>query len=118
MGMIYAGNLEKAARYLVQVLNENDGRVHYAHFYDGSEETALALYTGLGVGEGEGEWMGAEGVMDEAAAAMEAQGFVKRVWLDGEKLADGEPAYEIHLTDGGRMRLAAGEWPTFRNLDL
>ena len=44
MAMIYAGNLEKAARYLVRVLNENGGRVHCAHFYDGSEETALALY--------------------------------------------------------------------------
>lgn len=118
MGMMYAGNLEKASRYLVHVLTEKGGRVHYAHFYDGSEETALALYTGLGVDAEEGEWMGAEGVMDQAAGEMEAQGFVKLVWLPGEKLADDEPAYEIHLTDEGRRRLAAGEWPTFRDLDL
>lgn len=56
--------------------------------------------------------------MDEAAAAMADQGFVEIVWLDGEKLADDEPAYEIVLTEAGRKKLADGKWPKFRDLDL
>ncbi len=118
MGMMYAHHQEKAARYLVKVLEEQGGRVHYGYFYDGTEATALRLYEGMGIDRDQGEWIGAEGVMDEAAVAMKAQGFVEIAWLNGEKLADGEPAYEIVLTDEGRKMLAAGNWPRFRDLDL
>lgn len=116
--MMYAHNQEKAARYLVKVLEEQGGRVHYSHFYDGTDATALRLYEGMGIDRDEGEWICAEHVMDQAAAAMAAQGFVEIAWLDGEELADGEPAYEITLTDEGRKKLAAGQWPRFRDLDL
>lgn len=118
MGMMYADSQEKAARYLVRMLEEKGGKVHYSEFYDGTEETALRLYAGMGIDENEGEWIGAEGVMDEAAAAMEAQGFVKLDWHDGEELADGEPAYSIELTDKGRKDLSVGIFPKFQDLDL
>lgn len=118
MGMPYAEDQEKAAKYLVKTLLEKGGRVPYRFFYDGTEATARSLHAGMGIDKDEAEWMGAEGVMDEAAAAMEAQGFVELVWLDGEKVADGHPAYEIVLTTAGRERIAAGEWPTFRDLDM
>src|SRR5262245_56428859 len=115
---MYAHDQEKAARHPVKVLEEQGGRVHYGHFYDATEATAQRLYGGMGIDRDEGEWIGAEGVMDEAAAAMAAQGFVEIAWLDGEELADGEPAYEIVLTDEGRKKLVAGAWPRFRDLDL
>ncbi len=118
MGMMYAGYQEKAARYLVKMLEEKGGKVHYSEFYDATEETALRLYAGMGIDENEGDWIGAEGVMDEAAAAMEAQGFVRLIWHEGEELADGEPAYSIELTAQGRKNLSAGKFPKFRDLDL
>lgn len=89
MGMMYASNLVRAADHLARVLDASGGRVHYSRFYDGTDQTAQRLYEGMGLDTEEGEWIGAEGVMDEAAASMEAQGFVRLVWLEGEKLADG-----------------------------
>jgi hypothetical protein len=118
MGMMYAHNQEKAAAFLLKVLEEKGGRVDYSYFYDGSEETAQRLYAGMELEDGDGEWIGAEGVMDEAAAEMESQGFVRIVWLEGQKLADDEPAYAIELTEEGRKKIAAGKKPKFRNLDL
>lgn len=118
MGMMYAYNQEKAARYLVKVLEAKGGKVHYSEFYDATEETALRLYAGMGIDEDEGEWICAESVMDVAAAQMEAQGFVSRIWHEGEELDDGEPAYSIELTGEGRKKLSVGKFPKFRNLDL
>lgn len=118
MGMMYANNQERAARHLLRVLEELGGRVHYGHFYDGIDATAHRLYAGMGLDDKDGEWIGAEGVMDQTAAAMEEQGFVRLVWLQGETLADGEPAYAIELTEEGRRKLDAGERPTFRDLCL
>lgn len=118
MGMMYAEDQEKAAKYLVRTLLEKGGRVSFCHFYDGTDDTARSLHDGMGIDENEAEWMCAAAVMDEAAAAMEAQGFVEIVWLDGETLSDGEPAYEIVLTEDGRRKLGTGLWPTFRDLDL
>jgi hypothetical protein len=118
MGMMYAYNQEKAARYLVKVLEERGGKVHYSEFYDRTEASARRLYAGLGIDADEGEWICAEGVMDVAAAEMEAQGFVTRIWHEGEELADGEPAYSIELTAKGRKKLSVGKFPKFRDLDL
>ncbi len=118
MGMMSASSQEKAARYLVKALDEKGGKVHYSEFYDGTEETALRLYAGMGIDEDEGDWIGAEGVMDEAAAEMEAQGYVRLIWHQGEELADGEPAYSIELTGKGCMMLKAGRFPKFRDLWL
>lgn len=118
MGMMSAACQEKAARYLVNVLEEKGGKVHYSEFYDGTVETTRRLNAGMGIDEGEGELAAAASAMDLAAAAMEAQGFVKLISHQGEKLVDGEPAYSIELTDKGRKKLAAGKFPKFRNLCL
>jgi hypothetical protein len=118
MGMMTADSQEMAARYLVKVLAEKGGKVHYSEFYDGSEETACRLYAGMGIDEDEGEWIGAAGVMDVAAAEMEAQGYVTLISHEGEKLADGEPAYSIELTAKGCMKLRASRFPKFRDLWL
>ncbi|MBX9578874.1 MAG: hypothetical protein K2X87_01075 [Gemmataceae bacterium] len=116
--MIYAEYQERAAKYLVRTLLERGGRVPFRQFYDGTDATARSLRDGMELDPDEAEWIGAEVVMDEAAAAMAAQGFVEMVWLDGETLSDGEPAYEIALTEAGRRMFGAGSWPVFRNLDL
>lgn len=118
MGMMCGNDQAKAARYLVKVLEAKGGKVHYSEFYDATDETALRLYAGMGIDKRKGEWIGAAGVMDVAAGVMEAQGFVRLIWHEGEKLADGEPAYSIELTEGGRKKLSAGKFPRFRNLDL
>jgi hypothetical protein len=110
MGMMYAYNQEKAARYLVKVLEAKGGKVHYSEFYDATEETALRLYAGMGIDEDEGEWICAESVMDVATAQMEAQGFVSRIWHEGEELADGEPAYSIELTGRGGRSYRSGSF--------
>ena len=112
MGMMSAGSQEKAARYLVKVLEEKGGKVHYSEFYDGTDETGERLYAGTGIIDG------AEHVMDDVAAEMEAQGFVRLIWHQGEELADGEPAYSIELTGKGCMMLKAGRFPKFRDLWL
>jgi hypothetical protein len=70
LGVMYADNQEKAARYLVKVLEAKGGKVHYSEFYDATDETALRLYAGMGIDEAEGEWIGAEGVMGEVRLAM------------------------------------------------
>ena len=112
MGMMYAYNQEKAARYLVKVLEAKGGKVHYSEFYDGTEETGERLCAGTGIIDG------AEHVMDDVAAEMEAQGYVRLIWHQGEELADGEPAYSIELTGKGCMMLKAGRFPKFRDLWL
>jgi hypothetical protein len=112
MGMMSADSQEKAARYLVKVLEEKGGKVHYSEFYDGTEETGERLCAGTGIIDG------AEHVMDDVAAEMEAQGFVRLIWHQGEELADGEPAYSIELTGKGCLMLKAGRLPKFRDLWL
>lgn len=112
MGMMSAGSQEKAARYLVKVLEKKGGKVHYSEFYDGTEETEERLSAGTGIIDG------AEHVMDDVAAEMEAQGYVRLIWHQGEELADGEPAYSIELTGKGCMMLKAGKFPAFRDLWL
>lgn len=112
MGMMSAHSQEKAARYLVKVLEAKGGKVHYSEFYDGTEKTEEHLCAGTGITDG------AEHVIDDVAAEMEAQGFVRLVWHKDEELADGEPAYSIELTDKGRKKLASGKFPRFRDLWL
>jgi hypothetical protein len=116
MGMMYARHIAKAADHLMQILLA-EARVPYSRFYDGTEETQRKLAEGMGMSPEDAEWYGAEGIMDEAAAALAAQGYVKLTPLD-EKLADDEPAYEIELLARGRAMLAAGKRPVFRDLDL
>src|SRR5262245_20627710 len=118
MPWMYASDQEKAAHFLVKVLEEQGGRVHFGYFYDGTEATALRVYEEMGLDNYQDEWMVATGMVADVAVEMQAQGFVAIIWTDGEKLADGEPAYEIKLTDEGRRRLAAGEWPKFKDLYL
>src|SRR5690349_15330492 len=116
MGMMYAHHIEKAADHLMRLLLA-EARVPYSRFYDGTEETHCRLAEGMGMSPEDAEWYGAEGIMDEAAAALATQGYVKITDLD-EKLADEEPAYEIELLEQGRVMLAAGKRPVFRDLDL
>ena len=112
MGMMSAGSQEKAARYLVKVLEAKGGKVHYSEFYDGTEETGERLCAATGIIDG------AEHVIDDVAAEMEEQGYVRLIWHQGEELADGEPAYSIELTGKGCMMLKAGRFPKFRDLWL
>lgn len=116
MGMMYAHNIEAAANYLLRILTD-ERKVHYSRFYDGSEETACKLVEGMGMSRKDAEWCCPEAIMDEAAATLDAQGYVAINWLS-EVLADGEPAYEIELLENGKEMLAKGMRPVFRHLDL
>jgi hypothetical protein len=116
MGMMYAHNIQKAADYLVRILLE-ETRVPYSRFYDGTEETLRKLAEGMGMSLEDAERYCAVANMDEAAAVLAAEGYVKITYLD-EKLKDGEPAYQIELLDQGRAMLASGKQPVFHDLDL
>jgi hypothetical protein len=113
---MYAGSIAKAASYLLGLLAA-EGRVPYARFCDGTEASRRRLAEGMGLSPEKAEWYGAELVMNVAAAALEAQGYVRITWPD-EKLADEEPAYETELLPEGRAKVAAGERPRFYDLDL
>jgi hypothetical protein len=114
--MMYAHHIEKAANYLLTLLTLV-GRVPFACFYDGTESTRRRLAEYLGMSLEDAEWYGAEAILHEAAAALEAQGYV-RITRPDEKLADEERAYEIELLPVVRAALAAGFRPRFRDLDL
>lgn len=116
MGMMYAKHIEQAADYLIRILLA-EGSVPYSRFYDGTEETALKLAEGMGMSPEDAEWYCAPNIMDEAAATLAAEGYVKLTDLD-EKLADDEPAYTIELLEEGRAMLGDGKRPVFRDLDL
>ncbi len=111
MGYSYAENIRAAGQYLLEILDQN-GSVEYARFYDGSETTAHALYTGMGLTIEEGESYCAEHLIDLAAAQLERQGFVHTEILSS-KLADGEPNYSIQLAPSAQERIASGEQPTY-----
>jgi hypothetical protein len=129
--MWYKDNLEKAAGYLARTLLEKKD-VHYSVFYDGTDETRLRVLVGSGfraedyLDEGEDPSKfnlldidePVEGYIDEAAAVFENEGLVERIWLEGETLSDGEPAYRIKLTASGEEKLGSGHFPKFRNLDM
>lgn len=117
MGAIHKDSLERAARYLIQVLNEHGGRVHFNYFYDATEVPFLKLRRGIGATEEEGYWDCAELVLEVAAAELERQGYLVRIDLD-EELADGLPAYVIELTEPGRQKFASGQWPWFRHVEV
>ena len=80
-------------------------------------ETALKLAEGMGMSSEDAEWYGAPHIMDQAAATLAAEGYVKLTDLQ-EKLSDDEPAYSIELLEEGRAMIRAGKRPVFRDLDL
>ena len=116
MGMMYAHHIKQGAHDLLKVLR-GESSVRYSRFYDATDETRRALCKGMEMSEEDADWYGAEGIMDEAAAALAAQGYVKITRLQ-DLLADGEHDYLIDLTEEERAKLEAGQEPVFRNLDL
>ncbi len=118
MGWVYAPDIKKAADYLLGVLSR-DSEVRYSRFYDGEDETHDGLIKAMGYPE-EGEDFEPdcpELLIDLAAWALKEQGFVETTELEDE-LADGEPDYRIALTEEGARKLAGGQRPVFRDLDL
>lgn len=112
MGWLDATQIEKAGAYLLSVL-QRERRVAYSMFYDGSDERHQRLCEETRLDD----WYGPEGVVDEAAYQLEAMGFVTILKLDAE-LSDGEPDYQIELTDVGRTKLEGGFRPEFGSVDL
>jgi hypothetical protein len=94
MGWVYAGNIEKAVRHLLPIL-ETEKCVRYSRFYDGTDECHEGLNASLGVDD----YDCAELLMDLAAYQLEELGIVRRVDLE-EKLSDGETDYRIELVTG------------------
>lgn len=117
MGVVRKDSLEQAARYLIHVLNEHGGRVHFSYFYDGTKGTLMKLRRGIGATKNRGYWHCAELVLEVAAGVLERHGYLVRIDLD-EELADGTRAFALELTDLGRQKLAAGRWPRFRDVEV
>jgi hypothetical protein len=107
MGYSYACNIERAGTHLLSLL-KIEGTVQYSRFYDGSEETALALAKAMGFDEEEAEWNCPEHLMDLAAGELERAGIVVTGKLP-DKLTDGYTNYFIQLTTEGRKWLEGGE---------
>jgi hypothetical protein len=119
MGWVYAGEIKKAADYLLGDVLVNVIKVRYSWFYDGTNERSEKLVIDMGYPE-----EGCEGVpdcpellLDLAASELERQGFVKLTILD-EKLADDEPDYLIELTEEGIEKMVEGIEPVFRHLEM
>lgn len=113
---MYAHHIKKAANHLLEILLEA-GSVPYSVFYDETDETHRELAQDLGMSLKAFERAGGEALIDQAAASLADQGYVKITLLD-EELPDGERDYEIELLEQGRAMLAAGKKPTFHDLDL
>ncbi len=111
MGYSHAENIRTAGAYLLRLLSE-ETTIEYTRFYDGTDDTRLALYASLGLTEEDGEYYCAEHLIDLAAAQLEAQGFIHTETLSS-KLADGEPNYSIRLAADARGRFASGEEPKY-----
>src|SRR5687767_7963602 len=97
MGYMHAEHVGKAGHYLLAGLNE-EGAIRYSRFYGGSDDAAETLRRACGF---ENEMDAAECTMDVAVGQLEAAGVVKTTHL-ADKLADGEPDYQIELTPEGR----------------
>lgn len=48
MGMAYEHDIRRACNYLLSILAA-EGKVPYARFYDGTDETGNKLLTGMGI---------------------------------------------------------------------
>jgi hypothetical protein len=124
MGMAYKHVIERAGVYLLRVLAA-ENPIPYARFYDGTDATERALLVGMGYGgDVAGDDEDADDRPDSPAAYMDwavgqlaAAGIVATRDTGGE-LADGEPAYEIELTEQGRRFIATGGRFAFRDMEL
>lgn len=75
--------------------------VRYSLFYDGTEDTSQKLAKAIGIADKDRDWYCAEHVIDLAVFELEEQAIVEKKELP-TSLPDGEPDYEIALTEQGR----------------
>ena len=101
MGHLYAHNIEKAAKYLVDVMDAEES-IDYTRFYDGSDETDRKLQEATGLGDN------AIVHMDTAVYILEENGVFEITPLES-LLADGENNFLITWTGGGRELIQSGE---------
>lgn len=101
---MYQDALLNARNHILACLRETP-TIRYSRFYDGTEETENALRKIVGLDDDSDE---AEIFMDDAADQLKQAGFVELKDLEIE-LVDGNPDYEIILTEVGRQMLAQKE---------
>lgn len=113
MGYSNANEIQKAARYLLELLKV-EGSVRYSRFYDGEDEAQETLLRGMGYGaalDGTAEDDHVpecpEHLMDLAVAQLERQLVVKTTGLE-DLLADDNNDFLIELTEEGRSHLELG----------
>jgi hypothetical protein len=109
VGYSYAHDIEKAGLFLLGLL-WREGSVRYSRFFDGSDETQAELLQGMGFAKEGEDYLPEcpEHLMDLATGQLSKAGIVKITWLS-EKLADGEPDYQIELTEKGRLFVESDE---------
>lgn len=97
MGYAPAHLIERAAKYLLSLLHEQDQLQYSKAIYDGSDEKHEELMRALGL---ENDQYSAEGLVDLAASQLEEQGILKCETLES-RLADGENDFLIKWAEGG-----------------
>jgi hypothetical protein len=107
MGYTSAARIESGAKHLLSLLSQ-ESPIRYGRFYDGLEETSRKLADAIGLEEDLRSWYSAEHIIDLAVYELSEQGIVQIKQLT-EKLADGEPDYEISLTASGKNAYAKKE---------
>lgn len=108
--------LNQAGAYLLSVLKQ-ETPIRYSRFYDGTDATRHKLIAGVGIDERDADWYSVEAIIDDAVVLFEHIGVVERRLLE-ERLADGEPDYEIALTDKGRQFVARRKRFCFPDLEM
>lgn len=114
MGWLSSSNLGAAGKHLMEVLAAEGGKVRYSRFYDGKDEKHEELMKALGL---DSDWVSPELLMDESIGLLEKAGFVTTTFLS-EKLADGEPNYEIALTVAGWELARSGKTLQFPDIEV
>jgi hypothetical protein len=107
--------LRSTCEFLFRLLKETPV-IPYSYFYDGTDRTRNRLIQGVGISESDADWYGVEALVDDVVVILDKNGFVEQRILE-EKLADGQPAYEIRLADKGRRLIASGRPVRFPDLE-
>ena len=95
MGHLYKHNIKPGGVHVLSLLH-SEKVIRYSRFYDGTTETQEAVAKAVGSDYPEEVAI----LMDIAIGQLTDHGYVS-VTLLSEKLADGEPDYEIRLTPLG-----------------
>ena len=113
MSIVSKNKIEAAGRHLLRRL-ASEKRIRYSVFY-GTDEASDSLLRGMSIGGDERE--SAPVFMDLAIEQLEQQKLVTTRILD-ELLIDGQPDYEVSLSERGNTLIADGGEVHFESVCL